>query len=147
MVLMNELIVQKGRITINGKLSYSPQLPWIFPGTIRQNIIFGKPFQKELYKKVITACALSRVSTISIIFFIRTNFINTLRFYSPKLNTAYNIVRKKSNYLFNVSGFFYSLTDCWNCHIRWQKKSKKKCFWFLCLCWTFLWNFKPYSYS
>jgi len=98
--------------TLYGKLSYSPQLPWIFPGTIRQNIIFGKPFQKELYKKVITACALSRVSTISIIFFIRTNFINRLRFYSPKLNTAYNIVRKKSNYLFNVSGFFYSLTDC-----------------------------------
>ncbi|KAF7526230.1 hypothetical protein G7054_g10827 [Neopestalotiopsis clavispora] len=40
------------------KVSYCPQQPFLVDGTIRQNIVFGKPFEQELYKRVVRACAL-----------------------------------------------------------------------------------------
>ena len=62
MSLLNELIVHRGSVKINGRIAYSAQQPWIFPGTVRQNILFGRPFKKEFYEKVIMACALAPVS-------------------------------------------------------------------------------------
>ena len=62
MTILNELIIQKGNIQRTGTIAYSAQQPWIFSGTIRQNILFGKEFKKAFYEKVITACALAPVS-------------------------------------------------------------------------------------
>ncbi|XP_066910570.1 ATP-binding cassette sub-family C member 4-like [Clytia hemisphaerica] len=59
MSLLNELIVHRGSVTINGRVAYSAQQPWVFAGTIRQNILFGKPFKKEFYERVIMSCALA----------------------------------------------------------------------------------------
>ena len=36
-----------------------PQSPWCALGTIRENILFGKPYEETLYKKVIHSAALS----------------------------------------------------------------------------------------
>lgn len=39
-------------------VAYVSQEPWLQRGTVRQNILFGRPYQAELYNAVITACAL-----------------------------------------------------------------------------------------
>ncbi|EYC38272.1 hypothetical protein Y032_0728g1885 [Ancylostoma ceylanicum] len=47
-----------GRIGVRGKVAYVPQLPWIQNMTVRDNILFGKPFDKRRYNQVLNACAL-----------------------------------------------------------------------------------------
>lgn len=43
---------------LSGSISYASQIPWIQNTTIRQNIIYNKPFIKEKYYRVIHACCL-----------------------------------------------------------------------------------------
>lgn len=43
-----------------GSVAYVSQNAWIQSGTIRENILFGKPFDKERYKKSVKACALDK---------------------------------------------------------------------------------------
>ncbi|XP_022919146.1 ATP-binding cassette sub-family C member 4-like isoform X2 [Onthophagus taurus] len=50
----------KGDIKINGTLSYAAQEPWLYPGTIKDNILFGKTFSKERYHKILKICALEK---------------------------------------------------------------------------------------
>ncbi|EDV27211.1 uncharacterized protein TRIADDRAFT_54940 [Trichoplax adhaerens] len=45
---------------ISGKIAYVSQIPWIFSGTVRENILFGSEFHEEKYLKVIEACALRK---------------------------------------------------------------------------------------
>lgn len=59
-VILKELPLLTGTINVNGSISYASQDPWIFSGTIRQNILLGSPFDDSKYAKVITACALQR---------------------------------------------------------------------------------------
>lgn len=39
-------------------VAYAPQLPWIFNGTIRDNIVFGNAWDPRRYSRVVHACAL-----------------------------------------------------------------------------------------
>ena len=36
-----------------------PQIPWTFSGTIRENILFGEPYDESKYTRIIGACALT----------------------------------------------------------------------------------------
>ncbi|GAB2293670.1 ABC transporter C member 13, variant 2 [Dionaea muscipula] len=47
-----------GWVHKNGSVAYVPQVPWIFSGSIRDNIIFGKEYNPARYGDVIQACAL-----------------------------------------------------------------------------------------
>ncbi|XP_078259159.1 ATP-binding cassette sub-family C member 4 [Rhinoraja longicauda] len=58
--ILGELTKESGILNINGKIGYCAQLPWVFPGTVRSNILFGKKYQKSKYDKIITACALKK---------------------------------------------------------------------------------------
>ena len=48
-----------GTMTFNGTLVYVPQTAWIFCGAIRENILFGQPYDETKYARVIEACALT----------------------------------------------------------------------------------------
>ncbi|XP_046989232.1 ATP-binding cassette sub-family C member 4-like isoform X1 [Schistocerca americana] len=58
--ILGELMVSEGKCKAYGKLSYACQDPWVFAATVRQNILFGLPFDRWRYREVIRACALQR---------------------------------------------------------------------------------------
>ena len=39
-------------------MSYVPQQAWIQNNTLRENIIFGKTYEKDRYNRILDACAL-----------------------------------------------------------------------------------------
>lgn len=45
-VLLGELAVMDGGVTINGSISYTSQEPWLFEATVRENIIFTETFDE-----------------------------------------------------------------------------------------------------
>ena len=50
----------KNIIRLNGSVSLVQQSPWIQNMTIRDNILFGLPFDKQKYKRVVSACQLTK---------------------------------------------------------------------------------------
>jgi len=56
--LIGELPTSSGEISITGNTSYASQEPWIFAGNLRQNILFGQPFDEKRYADTIKACSL-----------------------------------------------------------------------------------------
>uniref|UniRef100_A0A674F3Y4 ATP binding cassette subfamily C member 4 (PEL blood group) n=1 Tax=Salmo trutta TaxID=8032 RepID=A0A674F3Y4_SALTR len=59
--ILGELTPDKGVVKFKGELTYASQQPWIFPGTIRSNILFGKALHPQKYERVLRACALKRL--------------------------------------------------------------------------------------
>eukprot|EP01029_Cantina_marsupialis_P020237 TRINITY_DN473_c3_g1_i2.p1 TRINITY_DN473_c3_g1~~TRINITY_DN473_c3_g1_i2.p1 ORF type:complete len:1388 (-),score=572.58 TRINITY_DN473_c3_g1_i2:307-4470(-) len=55
---INEMPCQKGKVTVNGSLSYLPQSAWIVNDTVRENIVFGSEFDQKRYDDVLDACCL-----------------------------------------------------------------------------------------
>uniref|UniRef100_A0A0K8VHX2 Putative multidrug resistance-associated protein lethal(2)03659 n=1 Tax=Bactrocera latifrons TaxID=174628 RepID=A0A0K8VHX2_BACLA len=58
--ILGELPAESGSISVQGTFSYASQEPWLFTGTVRQNILFGLPMDKNRYRTVIKKCALER---------------------------------------------------------------------------------------
>ncbi|KAM4609455.1 ATP-binding cassette sub-family C member 4-like [Polymixia lowei] len=58
--ILGELRQERGVVKVKGELTYASQQPWIFPGTIRSNILFGKELHPQKYDRVLRACALKR---------------------------------------------------------------------------------------
>ncbi|CAH4030899.1 unnamed protein product [Pieris brassicae] len=59
-MMLNELPCCSGSMTISGTVSYACQDPWLFVGSVRQNILFGQPFIKTRYMEICKVCALER---------------------------------------------------------------------------------------
>ena len=47
-------------IILNGKVAYVAQSAWILNKTVRENILFGLPFDQDKYDKVLDACSLRK---------------------------------------------------------------------------------------
>ncbi|XP_066872982.1 ATP-binding cassette sub-family C member 4 isoform X1 [Kogia breviceps] len=58
--VLRELPPSQGLVRVHGRIAYVSQQPWVFSGTVRSNILFGKKYEKERYEKVIKACALKK---------------------------------------------------------------------------------------
>ena len=58
MSIMGEMRLAMGKIKQQGRVVYAPQSPWVFTGTVRENILFGLPYNHERFQKVIAACQL-----------------------------------------------------------------------------------------
>ncbi|KAK9696612.1 ABC transporter transmembrane region [Popillia japonica] len=63
-IILKELPLCNGKIKVAGKTSYAAQEPWLFVGTVRENILFGQPWNEGRYKQVITVCALQKDFTL-----------------------------------------------------------------------------------
>lgn len=56
--LIRELPLESGSISVNGSVSYACQEPWVFAGSVRQNILFGKEMHRERYNAIARSCDL-----------------------------------------------------------------------------------------
>ncbi|MGH0163405.1 UNVERIFIED_CONTAM: hypothetical protein FKN15_051191 [Acipenser sinensis] len=56
--LLGEMEKLEGEISISGSVAYVSQQAWIQNATLRDNILFGKPYNAEKYSSILEACAL-----------------------------------------------------------------------------------------
>ena len=58
--ILGEMPTYQGKIQIEGNLSFASQVPWIFSGNVRQNILFGEPYDDDRYAEVLRVCDLEK---------------------------------------------------------------------------------------
>ncbi|KAJ3273542.1 hypothetical protein HDV01_004309 [Terramyces sp. JEL0728] len=62
--LLNSLIGEtrrvSGEVKISGSFGYAPQQAWIQNATVKENILFGSPYEEERYINTIRVCALEK---------------------------------------------------------------------------------------
>ena len=56
--IAGEVIQSSGDIVCSGTIAYVSQTAWVFSGTLRENVLFGEPYDEKRYSDVIEACAL-----------------------------------------------------------------------------------------
>jgi ATP-binding cassette subfamily C (CFTR/MRP) protein 4 len=66
LTLLNEINLIKGDLHFEGSAYYLSQEPWVFSASLKQNILFGKPYVKEKFDKVLKVCCLEHVKILSI---------------------------------------------------------------------------------
>ncbi|CAH2267214.1 jg2942 [Pararge aegeria aegeria] len=59
-LLLKELPAATGSVSVFGEMAYACQEAWLFPSTVRENILFGLPYDPEKYKRVCRVCALEK---------------------------------------------------------------------------------------
>jgi len=57
--LLGEMILQSGIVRVSGSIAYCDQRPWILNQTLRDNILFNKPFDEIKFNAAISAAALN----------------------------------------------------------------------------------------
>lgn len=57
--IVGELETSQGSISMSTRTVYVPQIPWLFSGTVRENIVFGEVYDHEKFSKIVEACALT----------------------------------------------------------------------------------------
>jgi len=60
MTILGEIPISSGKMSCIGKMAFVSQTPWVYSGTVRDNIVFGKEFHEQKYNKVIEVCALKK---------------------------------------------------------------------------------------
>ncbi|MED6217530.1 ATP-binding cassette sub- C member 8 [Stylosanthes scabra] len=58
--ILGEIPKVSGTVSVGGTFAYVSQTPWIQSGTIRDNILYGKPMEKTRYEYTIKICALDK---------------------------------------------------------------------------------------
>lgn len=46
-LILKELPLVSGRLDVEGSISYASQEPWLFVSSVRNNILFGRPYMKN----------------------------------------------------------------------------------------------------
>ena len=62
--VLGQMTCKSGGRSVEGSLAYVPQVPWTALGTVRDNILFGLPWDEAHYRRVIWACALETDLTL-----------------------------------------------------------------------------------
>lgn len=56
--ILGEMTKISGAVKISGTKAYVPQSPWILSGNVKENILFGNPYDSTRYERTVQACAL-----------------------------------------------------------------------------------------
>ncbi|RMJ11630.1 hypothetical protein CDV36_008739 [Fusarium kuroshium] len=56
--IIGEIKPHIGHVWVHGKMAYAPQIPFLICGTVRENILFGLPFDPVFYNQVLDAVSL-----------------------------------------------------------------------------------------
>ena len=56
--MLGNMTRESGNVSYSGKLAFIPQEAWIRNGSVRDNVIFSLPYDKEKYKKVLAMTGL-----------------------------------------------------------------------------------------
>ena len=56
--LVGEMTRNAGVVMVNGSMSLSAQQAWLVNETVKNNILFGKPYDEKKYKEIIDVCSL-----------------------------------------------------------------------------------------
>ncbi|CAK9004941.1 Multidrug resistance-associated protein 1 (ATP-binding cassette sub-family C member 1) (Glutathione-S-conjugate-translocating ATPase ABCC1) (Leukotriene C(4) transporter) (LTC4 transporter) [Durusdinium trenchii] len=56
--MINELFCAHGSVTLRGSVAYAAQSAWILNDTVRENILYGEPFDEKRYFEVLKVCQL-----------------------------------------------------------------------------------------
>eukprot|EP00986_Skeletonema_menzelii_P021401 scaffold34405_cov148-Skeletonema_menzelii.AAC.2 len=57
--ILNEAVLGEGsKVSLHGSVAYVAQTAWILNKTVRENILFGLPYDRERYEQVVDACSL-----------------------------------------------------------------------------------------
>lgn len=56
--IIGEMYKIQGSLWTSGRIAYVPQHAWILNATLRDNILFGKPYDRKRYKHILFACGL-----------------------------------------------------------------------------------------
>ncbi|KAF7992271.1 hypothetical protein HCN44_001596 [Aphidius gifuensis] len=59
-VILRELETYNGSVDVHGVTAYASQEPWLFAGSVRTNILFGKKMDEKRYEQVVKVCQLKR---------------------------------------------------------------------------------------
>lgn len=59
-MLLGDMIKLQGLVYVGGSVAYCSQQHWIQNLTVRDNILFGLPYERRKYQKVIEACCLTQ---------------------------------------------------------------------------------------
>ncbi|XP_063977971.1 probable multidrug resistance-associated protein lethal(2)03659 [Diachasmimorpha longicaudata] len=59
-VILKELKISKGTLDVHGNIAYASQEPWLFAGSVRTNILFGRKMEPKRYDQVVKVCQLKR---------------------------------------------------------------------------------------
>ncbi|XP_053126322.1 ATP-binding cassette sub-family C member 12 isoform X2 [Hemicordylus capensis] len=56
--ILGQMNLYEGRVAVDGTFAYVSQQAWIFHGTVRENILFGKTYDPQRYNNAIRVCSL-----------------------------------------------------------------------------------------
>lgn len=58
--MLGEIPRISGSVAVSGSVAYVAQTSWIQSGTVRDNVLFGKPMDDEAYERAVRCCALDK---------------------------------------------------------------------------------------
>ena len=56
--IIGEMPSDLGQIVHQGRIAYVSQTPWLFSGTVRENILFGKEYISKAFQRAIEVCSM-----------------------------------------------------------------------------------------
>jgi ABC-type iron transport system FetAB ATPase subunit len=95
--MLGELEDYTGEVSVRGKISYVSQQAWIFPSSLKQNILFGLPYDKEKFDKVVEVCSLKRVKSQFLSKIILKNILFRFFYFFKDFELYCNTVRRRSS--------------------------------------------------
>ncbi|KAI8360647.1 P-loop containing nucleoside triphosphate hydrolase protein [Mortierella sp. GBAus27b] len=62
--IMGQIKLRAGDREVHGSLAYVPHDAWLVNATLKENILFGSPFNRDKYNDILRVCALTRDLTL-----------------------------------------------------------------------------------